>query len=139
MTTIGALIRELRTGLGLSQEVFGRLAGRSKGAVSQWENDITAPDRAAVDALEAHGIPMRALLSAPHHQACTQEHPGRYALAPGPAIKGDVWVISWVQAGNFSEAIGPERGNPVPRTVHEQVLERHHGVEQVALARGDVV
>ena len=56
METIGSRIKKARKTLGITQEQFGKLAGVSKGAVSQWENDLTSPDLKAVMALSASGI-----------------------------------------------------------------------------------
>lgn len=41
--TIGARIRQLRTQNKLSGEKFGELCGVTKGAISQWESDMTTP------------------------------------------------------------------------------------------------
>ena len=51
MSDISDRIKELRKTLGLSQEKFGKLAGVSKAAVSQWELGITKPERDALLAL----------------------------------------------------------------------------------------
>lgn len=44
-TTIQDRIRETRKAWKLTQTEFGKLAGVSKAAVSQWENGITTPER----------------------------------------------------------------------------------------------
>lgn len=41
--TMGARIRALRTHLELSGDKFGELCDVTRGAVSQWENDLTRP------------------------------------------------------------------------------------------------
>ncbi len=45
-------IKSLRKTLGLSQEAFGKLAGVSKSAVSQWERGTTLPERDALMSLQ---------------------------------------------------------------------------------------
>lgn len=47
--TIGENIRRLRTNAGMTQEEFGRIAGVSAMAVSQWENDRAVPRMGAVE------------------------------------------------------------------------------------------
>lgn len=42
---IGDRIRERRKALDLNQPELGKLVGRSKGAVSQWESGLVKPDR----------------------------------------------------------------------------------------------
>lgn len=58
MNTPGARIRQVRKRLGINQTEFGNLAGRTKGAVSQWESDAGLPDREAADALSKAGVNM---------------------------------------------------------------------------------
>lgn len=41
--TMGARIRALRAHLVISGDKFGELCGVTRGAVSQWENDLTRP------------------------------------------------------------------------------------------------
>lgn len=44
METLGARLRKLRLHHHLNQDQFGDLCGVTKGAVSQWESDLTVPD-----------------------------------------------------------------------------------------------
>lgn len=44
MSTIGSRIRERRNELGLTQKDVGAAVGRSTGAVTQWEADMTKPN-----------------------------------------------------------------------------------------------
>lgn len=44
----GERIKQARKELGLTQQEFGKLAGVSKAAVSQWENGSTKPERDAL-------------------------------------------------------------------------------------------
>jgi len=46
--SIAKRIKQLRTELQLTQHDFGRDAGVSKQAVSQWERDLTTPERNAL-------------------------------------------------------------------------------------------
>lgn len=62
MNTPGARIRQVRKRLGINQTEFGHLAGRTKGAVSQWESDAGLPDREAADALAKSGVNMDYIL-----------------------------------------------------------------------------
>lgn len=48
MATTSERIKLARTTLGLTQEEFGKLAGVSKQAVSQWERGLTLPERDAL-------------------------------------------------------------------------------------------
>lgn len=43
--TISEIIQSTRKDLGLSQEDFGKALGRTKAAVSNWENGRNSPDR----------------------------------------------------------------------------------------------
>lgn len=52
--SIGSNIRRLRERNGLTQEEFGKIAGVSSMAVSQWENDRAVPRMGAVQALADH-------------------------------------------------------------------------------------
>ena len=51
METVADRIKALRKQLKLTQAALGRMAGRSKSAVSQWEKGGTEPDRDSLDAL----------------------------------------------------------------------------------------
>lgn len=52
--TIGDNIRRVRARSGLTQEEFGKIAGVSGIAVSQWENDRAVPRMGAVQAIADH-------------------------------------------------------------------------------------
>ncbi len=52
METVSDRIKRLRKHLGLTQEELGRLAGKSKSAVSQWERGGTQPERDSLLALQ---------------------------------------------------------------------------------------
>lgn len=52
--TIGDNIRRVRTKYGLTQEEFGKVAGVSGIAVSQWENDRAVPRMGAVQSIADH-------------------------------------------------------------------------------------
>jgi SOS-response transcriptional repressor LexA len=95
--SIHKLIREGRKRLGLSEEEFARRVGVSRGAVQQWERpDGTAPRRANQRAVaELLVITVGELMS------------GGSNLTAGPEVKGDVPVISWVQAGEFADVTDP--------------------------------
>ena len=55
--TIGSNIRRLRTLHDLTQEEFGKLAGVSAMAVSQWENERAVPRMGAVQKIsDALGV-----------------------------------------------------------------------------------
>lgn len=52
--SIGSNIRRIRVARDLTQEEFGKLAGVSAMAVSQWENDRAVPRMGAVQAIADH-------------------------------------------------------------------------------------
>jgi transcriptional regulator with XRE-family HTH domain len=51
---IGSRIRAARSARGLSQEQLAELIGKTKGAVSQWEQGTTTPRRELIDPLARH-------------------------------------------------------------------------------------
>ena len=96
--------------LGLTQEGLGALARVTKQAVSNWEREISQPDRDAVLALQrSKGISPEWLLSgrgpmrpedAPAHTPSTASN-----VEPVPGELRWVPLISWVEAGWGAEAI----------------------------------
>ncbi|CAK0745621.1 Phage repressor protein [Gammaproteobacteria bacterium] len=94
--SIGEVIRALRKQLGKTQAEFAVLAGVTKGAVSQWENNISSPERDAIASLASHGIETGQILF-------QKSARGGSNAELGPRIRGYIPLISWVQAGNFSD------------------------------------
>lgn len=54
MDSIGIRIKKLRESNGLTSEQFGKIAGVSKGAVSQWEGNSTEPKAKALMYISHH-------------------------------------------------------------------------------------
>jgi len=102
---IGDRIRERRKALGLNQPELGRLIGRSKGAVSQWESGIAKPDRDSMIGLaKALQCTQEWLLEGIQG---TTENGATYRVTSNvtdaPEMSGTVPVISWVAAGGWTE------------------------------------
>lgn len=82
MSTIGDNIRRVRTAAGLTQEEFGRIAGVSNMAVSQWENGRAVPRMGAVQAIADYlGINKGEIID----DASRASFPGRPMAASEPA------------------------------------------------------
>lgn len=93
--SIHKLIRDGRKRLGLTEKAFGELCGVTRATVQQWEREGgTAPSRKHQPAVAiALGITVAQLMD------------GRADVAPGPDLKGEVPLISSVQAGDFTEYV----------------------------------
>ena len=93
--SIHKLIRDGRKRLGLTEKAFGELCGVTRATVQQWEREGgTAPSRKHQPAVaKALGITVAQLME------------GRADVAPGPDLKGEVPLISSVQAGDFTEYV----------------------------------
>ncbi|MEC8919215.1 MAG: S24 family peptidase [Pseudomonadota bacterium] len=121
---IGDRIRERRRELGLNQPQLGKLVGRTKGAVSQWESGTVKPDR---DSLISLARVLRCthewLMDGKESESVVTEALGLYHagsdVAPAPAIAGMAPEISWVQAGAWTEVchveLDPEAVDWYPR------------------------
>ena len=113
MNTVGNRIRQARESAGLTQAQLAAEIGVTKSAVSQWENDsIKSLKQENLLALEkitgfrARWIvygekPEKAGGSAGKRRAAETEA----NVGPGPEIHRPAPLISWVQAGHWSEII----------------------------------
>lgn len=121
MSSISSRIKLLRQLFGVTQKQFGLFCGVSKPAVSQWETEKSEPTQGPLEALRiSRNVNPRwvlygeePMLLRPSDQAAQMaEAAALYGCADGfanvvdgPAIRGLVPVISWVQAGQWSEAV----------------------------------
>ncbi len=105
MKTPGDRIRHIREELELSQEAFGRHMGVSKAAVSQWENgdikNLRPANLFAVQNFTGYSAEWIATGAGP-----ARLKSGRKSVdaVPAPAV-ASVPLISWVQAGQWSEVV----------------------------------
>lgn len=122
-------ILALRKRLNLTQGQFGKLAGVSKQAVSNWERGETTPDRDAIRSLRLEaGIDPDWLREGRGPVFLPGWDEGKRIngvegenVSPGPDIRAEIPLISWVQAGAWQEVQDPlqpgeyERLIPVTR------------------------
>lgn len=119
---IGDRIRERRKELGYNQPELGKLIGRTKGAVSQWESGIARPDR---DSLISLSRVLRCsyqwLMDGTEGQISepSTAYGPESNVSPVDSMSGMVPEISWVQAGAWTEVchveLDPEAVNWYPR------------------------
>jgi SOS-response transcriptional repressor LexA len=95
--SIHKLIREGRARLALTEEAFAKLCGVTRATVQQWEREGgTAPARKRQQSVaDVLGISVAQLMTGD----------GSTNTAPGPNIRGEVPLISSVQAGSFTEHV----------------------------------
>lgn len=73
---IGQKIRQLRKARGVSQALIAKTLGITQGAVSQWENGVTAPSSTQLIPLaNVLGVGVDELFSQPVVISATTEHP----------------------------------------------------------------
>lgn len=86
-------IKRIRTELGYTQQQLAKAAGVSHVTISQWESADTTPKAKYLAGLaKALKVSLDYLI-----YGLEKNH------EPGPAIKGKVPLISWIQAGNWLE------------------------------------
>ncbi|WP_252109084.1 MULTISPECIES: S24 family peptidase [unclassified Halomonas] len=125
---IGDRIRERRKELGYNQPELGKLVGRTKGAVSQWESGQVKPDRDSLIKLESALKCSQSWLMT--GKESTSSYPKResdselltvneQSIGFAPRLQGCCPEISWVQAGQWSEVCDinhdPETTNWFPK------------------------
>lgn len=117
-------IRQGRQRLDLTEEEFGKLVGVSRGAVQQWENKTTAPNRSRQPLVaRVLGLTVAELMSSDSNVVQLER---RYEVVP---------LISWVQAGDWTEAADPLQPGDAERWLPCPVM---HGKRAFALrVRGD--
>lgn len=95
--TIGQRIRALRRAKKLTQVQLAKIAGVSSPAVTEWEKDSYLPKAGSLEAMaNAFGVTTEFILTGKGEipvQASTNVAPVQARMAP---------VLSWVQAGNFT-------------------------------------
>ena len=128
--TIGENIRRVRTRHDLTQEEFGKVAGVSGMAVSQWENDRAVPRMGAVQAIADHfGISMGDIIDDAPSQA------PQNALRPNPNARPAYLPLRGrgkVHAGEAQEPEILDECIPVPWEVAE-----HHPEAYFLLVEGN--
>ena len=125
---IGDRIRERRKELGLNQPQLGKLIGRTKGAVSQWESGQVKPDRDSLiklqDVLKCSQTWLMTGLEdgggyARHERFSVPHVITEASVEKETRLNGYCPEISWVQAGQWAEVcdinIDPENSNWYPR------------------------
>lgn len=92
--SVHRVIREGRKRLGLSEQKFAELVGVTRGSVQQWEKEGgTAPNRSKQAMVaKALGISVAHLMSG-------------LSNVDAAETAGDVPLISWVQAGDWADAV----------------------------------
>ena len=91
--TINSRIKRLRLQLGYTQDQLGKAIGISGVSVSKWESEDSEPKSKHLPAIaKALKVSLDQLL-----------HGGERTLEPGPDLRGQVPLISWIQAGNWLE------------------------------------
>ncbi|RAW92445.1 MULTISPECIES: LexA family protein [unclassified Photorhabdus] len=101
-TTIGERIKLRRKELKLTQRELGKLVGVSNAAISQWEKEDTEPK----------GDNLLALSSALGYSAAyilkgEKDDSSNVSFIKLNKTRGEYPLISWVCAGNWSEAVEP--------------------------------
>lgn len=103
----GEAIRRHRERLKLSQTALGERIGVKPGNISRYESGKQWPEKDRLYALaDVFGVSVTELLSMDD-------------VVDGPAIRGTVPLISWVQAGHWNDVIDPLQpgeGERVPTT-----------------------
>ncbi|HID8088661.1 LexA family protein [Proteus hauseri] len=101
-TNISERIKLRRKELKLKQSDLGKKVGVSGSAISQWEGGITEPDGGNLIALaSALGCTPEYLING------NNESIGNVEFSKFHHARGEYPLISWVSAGNWSEAIEP--------------------------------
>lgn len=106
METRGSRIKQLRMEMGLSQRVVAELMGiESKGAVSQWESDISRPkdmERLA-NILRTNTVWLETGKGDKYSRNAMVAATGDIVFPQQNLVSKKIPVISWVQAGAWSD------------------------------------
>lgn len=95
---IASFVKRARAAMNLTQEEFANVFGRTKANISGWELGRHEPSyRTICKISKKSGLPLP--------QMSLKGIKGSVSVEPGPDIKGKVPIISYVQAGNWSETI----------------------------------
>lgn len=103
-------IRKLRTDHELTQEEFGKVAGVSSMAVSQWENGRAVPRMGAIQRISDH-----------FHISKGELIDARSTAAPTPADYISLRVAVAGHAGVFTEEHDPDEIVDIPRSVYDEI------------------
>lgn len=138
METRGSRIKQLRTEMGLSQRVVAELMGiESKGAVSQWESDLSRPkdmERLA-NILKSNTTWIETGKGDKDSRNVMVAATGDIVFPQQNLVSKKIPVISWVQAGAWSDT-----GCDDPAMTCAEWMETSSGVSERAFAlivRGD--
>ncbi|WP_272674560.1 MULTISPECIES: LexA family protein [unclassified Providencia] len=101
-TNIGDRIKLRRKEMKLRQAELGKKVGVSGSAISQWESGITSPDGGNLIALAS------SLGCSPEYLVTGKQADGdNVSFSKFHHSRGEYPLISWVSAGNWSEAVEP--------------------------------
>lgn len=107
MKTRGDRIRHVREQMGLSQEAFGKRLKVAKAAVSNWERDevdtIRSDNLLEIQRISGFNATWIETGRGPERMG-VEENRAVYNVEDGPPVRA-VPLISWVQAGQWSEAV----------------------------------
>ncbi|MEZ8095807.1 LexA family protein [Photobacterium swingsii] len=95
MNTLGSRIKERRKQLKQTQKETAKLVGVSHVTISQWESDTTSPRGKSLYELAK-------ILDCSQDWLLYGRNEPDNNVSPGPCIKGQYPLISWVQAGTWS-------------------------------------
>lgn len=110
--SIAENLRRIRAESGLTQEEFGRVAGVSAMAVSQWENGRAVPRMGAVQRIADHfGVSKGAVIDEETHAV------GSFSVRADGDATVPLVTLGSVHAGPFSEEGESERSIDVPASV----------------------
>ncbi|QXP89476.1 LexA family protein [Methylococcus capsulatus] len=129
---IGDRIKAWRNALGLTQGEFAKRAGISKATLVGYEVGQRKPGTDALAALAGTGMNMTWLLTGKGEmlpKPCPAPDAGAaQSVEPGPEICRGVPLISWVQAGRWTEIVegfdpgGTETWLPSPRKLSKKAF-----------------
>ncbi|MBB1485806.1 LexA family protein [Oceanospirillum sediminis] len=96
---LGERLKKFRKDAGMTQQQVADLMGVSRPAVGQWESGQTSPSLEMLSTLAArYGVSRGVLLGD------EPENSSESNIAPAPKMAGMAPLISWVQAGMWSES-----------------------------------
>lgn len=102
---IGSIIREKRKALGLTLQQIGDVFDISRGAVASWERGDTRPDQDKLVRLARTLKTTVQYLVTGDKKFDTRGATFDANVEPGPDIRGKLPLISWVQAGNWTDVV----------------------------------
>lgn len=97
----GQILRNLRLEKGKTLQEIADLFGITRGAVGHWESGGLPDTSKLMKLARYYGVPVETILGATPKPPVTQGD----NISPGPDLRGLLPVISWVQAGAWSETV----------------------------------